>query len=250
MGKSSVKAKSPTPSTDTELAVQEALSWLRETASSGVRDGMARFGIPCGKALGVPVGTVQAFAKSLGRDAALSNALWDTDVYEARHLAIFTGDPARVTPEQMDRWCADFDNWALCDAACFHLFDRVPHAFQKVTAWAEETGEFQKRAAFALLASLALHHKKASDAEFLDGLPLIEAAADDDRNFVKKAVNWALRSIGSRNPALHAEALTVSRRLAASGIPSARWIGRDALRQLSSAATLRRIAPKNKPARE
>jgi 3-methyladenine DNA glycosylase AlkD len=132
----------------------------------------------------------------------------------------------------MDRWCRDFDNWGVVDTLCFKLFDRTPHAWTKVTQWAAKRGEFQKRAAFALLASLAGHDKSSGDAPFLDGLRLIEAAADDDRNFVKKGVNWALRRIGTRNPVLRAAAIETATRLASSPQPSARWNGKDALRDL------------------
>lgn len=233
--------KAPAVTKDVDLAVQEALAWLKESGSTKVRNGMARFGIPSDKALGVPVGPIRAFSKLLGRDHALSEALWATDVYEARLLAAFVDDPALVTPAQMDRWCADFDNWAVCDTACFHLFDKTPHAFKKAAQWSKKKGEFQKRAAFALLASVALHDKKAADAGFLEGLKLIEAAADDERNFVKKAVNWALRSIGNRNATLHAAAMEVAQRLAESELAVTRWIGKDALRGLESPATRKRI---------
>lgn len=226
---------------DVDLAAQEALAWLREAGSTKVRDGLARFGIPSDKALGVPVGPIRDFAKKLGRNHALSEALWATDVYEARLLAAFVDDPKEVTPAQMDRWCADFDNWAVCDTACFHLFDKTPHAFAKMAQWAKKKGEFQKRAAFALLASVALHDKKAPDDGFLKGLKLIEAASDDERNFVKKAVNWALRGIGGRNAALHAAAMEVARRLAASELTMTRWLGKDAMRGLRSPATRKRI---------
>lgn len=245
------KVRAARPKKDTsgelEMAVHEALAWLKDSASPVVREGMARYGIPSDKALGVAVGAIQAFAKKLGRDAALSQALWGTDVYEARHLAVFVGDPASLSSAQMDGWCRDFDNWAICDAACFQLFDRSPFAFQKVAQWAGEEGEFQKRASFALLASLALHDRKAPDSAFRETFPLLEAASGDERNFVKKAVNWALRAIGSRNPALHADSLALAAGLAVSSDPSARWIGKDALRQLQTPATFRRLSPKKKP---
>ncbi len=134
----------------------------------------------------------------------------------------------------MERWCKDFDSWAICDTACFHLFDRTPHAAAKIVAWAKRRPEFQRRAAFALLASVALHDKAAPDATLARFFPLIEAAATDDRNFVKKAVSWALRGLGRRRGgALTAPALTLARRLAAAPEPAARWIGKDALRELT-----------------
>jgi 3-methyladenine DNA glycosylase AlkD len=142
-------------------------------------------------------------------------------------------EPERVTPALMDRWCRDFDNWAICDTLCFHLFDRVPHAFAKVEEWAGWRGEFEKRAAFALLACLALHDKRAGNSAFVRCLPLIRTAAGDDRNFVKKAVSWALRAIGGRNADLNVAAAKLTRELASSPNASSRWIGKDALRALT-----------------
>ena len=212
--------------------VQAALASLKQMSTQRDRENLARFGITATKAYGVSMANVQALAKRLGRSHGLADALWKTGWYEARLLTAFVDDPARVTSAQMDRWCRDFDNWGICDTICFHLFDRTPHAYRKVAAWKDKRGEFQKRAAFALLASLAGHDKTSGDAPFLDGLRLIEEAADDDRNFVKKGVNWALRRIGTRNPALRAAAIATATRLASSPQPSARWNGKDALREL------------------
>jgi 3-methyladenine DNA glycosylase AlkD len=144
----------------------------------------------------------------------------------------------------MDRWCRDFDNWAICDTTCFHLFDRTPHAWRKVEQWARRRDEFVRRAAFALLASLALHDKRAADEPFVRCLPLIERAAGDERNFVRKGVSWALRSIGRRNLGLNTAAVALALRLSASGEPAARWVGKDALRDLTRNATKRRVAAK------
>jgi 3-methyladenine DNA glycosylase AlkD len=204
---------------------------------------MARFAIPSHKAYGVSMTTMRPLIKRLGKNHELAAALWEADRHETRILAALVDDPALVTPTQMNRWCRDFDSWAVCDAVCFHLFDRTPHAFRKVDQWAARRDEFVKRAAFALLASLALHDKKASDDEFLR-LPLIEQAASDGRNFVKKAVNWALRQIGKRNLALNAAAVVVAQRLATSAGPTVRWVGKDALRELTSAAVAGRFARK------
>jgi 3-methyladenine DNA glycosylase AlkD len=141
----------------------------------------------------------------------------------------------------MERWCCDFDNWAVCDTLCFHLFDRTPHAFEKAAAWAERREEFVKRAAFALLASLALHDKASEDAPFSACLPLVEQGAKDARNFVKKGVSWALRAIGGRSVALHASSLALARRLAASTEPAARWVGKDAQKELEKAGVRERV---------
>jgi 3-methyladenine DNA glycosylase AlkD len=213
--------------------VRTALVWLERRGSRKNRDGMARYGIVAPKVFGVSVGTLRQCARTLGRDHALAQALWRTGWYEARMLATFVDEPARVTPAQMDRWCRGFDNWAICDTTCFHLFDKTPHAYGKVAAWASRPEEFVKRAAFALLASLALHDRRAPDRVFLDYLPVIERAAADERNFVKKGVSWALRGIGARGPALRSAAVELARRLAASDDSAARWIGRDAIRDLS-----------------
>lgn len=222
---------------DIKQAVQEVLQWLQDHSSTKVREGMARYAIPSDNALGVSVGEMRKYAKALGQDQALSLALWKLDVYEAKMMAIFLGEPKLVTARQMDDWCADFDSWAICDTACFHLFDQSPLAFKKIHQWTSRKGEFQKRAAFALLASVST----GTDEDFIRCLPLIEQAADDERNFVKKAVNWALRSIGNQNPGLHGEAVALASRLAESSVASARWIGKDALHQLASAATQKRV---------
>jgi len=230
-------------------AVAEALAWIERKGSAKVREGMARYAIPSDKAVGIPVGVLRQHAKRLGPDHDLAAALWKTGVYEARMLASFVDDPAAVTPEQMDRWCDDFDNWAICDTACFALFDRTPHAWSKVEKWAKSRDEFVKRAAFALLASLTVHDKHAGDAPFAKGLALVERAATDERNFVKKAVNWALRSIGKRSTALNAAAVGVAKRLAASESAAARWVGKDALRELASPAVQKRLASRGSRAR-
>jgi 3-methyladenine DNA glycosylase AlkD len=209
------------------------LAALKKAANTKTREGMARYGIPNDNALGVSVAALQKMRKPLGRDHALALALWDSGIYEARLLAAFVDEPALVTPAQMDRWCRDFDNWAVCDTACFHLFDRTQHAFAKIERWAAKKPEFEKRAAFALLASIAGHDKEAADAPFLRCFPLIELGAKDPRNFVKKAVSWALRRIGTRNDKLKNAALALAHKLAASEDVAARWVGKDALRDLS-----------------
>jgi 3-methyladenine DNA glycosylase AlkD len=224
--------------------VRAVVAHLRGLSSKATLDGMARYAIPATNALGIPVGKLRAYAKQLGRDHALALALWKTEIYEARMLATFVDDPALVTGAQMESWCRDFDSWAICDTACFALFDRTPHAWSKVTVWAPRRDEFVRRAAFALLASLAVHDKEAEDASFVAGLRLVEGAAADERNFVMKGVNWALRTVGKRNAALHAAAVETARRLAASDDAAPRWIGKDALRDLASPASARRLARK------
>jgi 3-methyladenine DNA glycosylase AlkD len=231
-----------------EDEVQSALTWLKGHSSKSTRDGMARYGIPSDNAFGVTMANMKVLAKRLGRNHELAGALWDTGWYEARMLTSFVDEPARVTPGQMDRWCRDFDNWGICDTVCFHLFDRTPHAWQKVAQWCGRREEFVKRAAFALLWGLTVHDKHADDAPFIRGLIFIEHAAIDERHFVKKSVNMALRAIGKRNPALNAAAVAVARRLADSPQAAARWVGKDALRELTSPAVIRRLAARRRTA--
>src|SRR5262249_53849374 len=188
------------------------------------------------KAFGVSMANIQVLAKETGRSHELAAALWATEWHEARMLTAFVDQPERVTSAQMDRWCRDFDNWAICDTLCFKLFDQTPHAWAKVPKWAGRSEEFVRRAGFALLASLALHDKRGPDDPFRGGLRWIEDAADDDRNFVKKGVSWALRSIGRRSQPLHAESMALTRRLAESKDGASRWIGKDALRDLGKPA--------------
>ena len=198
-------ASSATPSIAAEVAT--ALAWLERRGTRKNRDSLARYGITAPKAFGVSMTTMQALAKRLGRNHALAHALWDTGWYEARTLVAFVADPAQTTPAEMDAWCRDFDNWAICDSLCFYLFDRTPHAWAMVGRWARRRPEFEKRAGFALLAALALHDKAAPESRFRTSFALIERAATDERNFVKKGVSWALRAIGHRNLALHAAAV-------------------------------------------
>ena len=233
----------------TEAEAKAALAWLKRHATKHTLNGMARYGLPSDHALGVSIADVKALGTRLGHNHELAAALWETGVYEARLVTSFVDDPGRVTSAQMDRWCRDFDNWGICDTVCFQLFDRTPHAWSKVVKWSGRREEFVKRAAFALLASLALHDKQAGDQPFLDSLPLIERAASDDRNFVKKGVSWALRAVGRRNPALNAAALEVATRLAASTDAAPRWIGKDAVRELTSAAVKRQLAAVARPPR-
>jgi len=231
-----------------EAEVARTLAWLKRRGTKANREGMARYAIRSEKMFGVSVGTLRQLGKRLGRNHELAAALWDTGWYEARMLASFVDEPAHVTPAQMDRWCKDFDNWAICDTVCFHLFDRTPHAWVKVQKWSRGRAEFVKRAAFALLASLALHDKNAADQRFIRCLPLIEREATDGRNFVKKSLSWALRTIGGRRTTLNARATAVARRLAGSPDKTARWVGRDVLRQLASPAVARRLASRTRRA--
>jgi len=233
------KRKAASPSSDDR--VHEALAWLERRGTKKNRDGMARYGIVAPKVYGVSVSMIQQLGKRLGKDHELAGQLWETGWYEARMLAAFVDEPERVTAAQMDRWARDFDNWAVCDHLCFHLFDRTPHAWGRIEAWSSRHEEFVKRAAFALLASVALHDKRAPDAPFMRSLHLIEAAATDERNFVKKGVSWGLRSVGRRNQALNEAAVDLARRLAESTEAAPRWVGKDTLRDITRPMVQRRL---------
>jgi 3-methyladenine DNA glycosylase AlkD len=216
------------------LELTALMAWLERSGTARNREAMARYGIASGNPFGVSIAALRARAKQIGRDAALADALWRTGRHEARLLAVLISDPMTITPARMNHWTRDFDNWAICDTTCIALFVRTPHAWGRVAAWAPRKDEFVKRAAFALLAALAVHDRTSDDAPFEHGLAQIEAAAGDARNFVKKAVNWALRAIGHRNRTLHGRALAMAGTLAGADDPTARWIGKDALRELSA----------------
>lgn len=213
-----------------------ALAALRAQARPGELAGMARFGLNPTNRLGVAVPQLRRLARDLGRDHELASALWATAIPDAQILAAFIAEPVRFTAEQMDAWTRGMASWDVCDQACSNAFARRPDlAWTRVPVWAALQGdgaEFVRRAAFALLAALAVHDKGAPDERFLAALPLIEAAADDERNFVKKAVNWALRQIGKRNARLLGPTIACAERLREQPSRSARWIAADALREL------------------
>lgn len=228
----SAKPAKPRAKSSAAVDVSEVLLELERCASKQYRADMkARYGIVTQAAVyGTPVAKLRLIAKRLGRDHALAAALWRSGNHDARMLATMVDDPEAVTVAQMDRWAKDFDNWALVDTACFNLFDRTPYAFEQIDKWATARHEFIKRAAFALLASAVLHGH-GTEAEHLRALALIEPAAADPRNFVKKGVSWALRAIGGKkSPRLRAAARALAQKLAASGDATERWIGKDALR--------------------
>jgi 3-methyladenine DNA glycosylase AlkD len=220
----------------------DLIAELEAHADPGAVDSLKRYGIvTADRVLGMSVGTIRAIAKPHRKRHNLALELWETGIYEARFLAVMVDDPAQVTPAQMDHWRSAFDNWATCDTACFDLFDKTAHAFDAIDRWANLNDEFGRRASFALLASVALHAKKLPDQPFLDRLPLIEAAASDSRNFVKKGVNWALRATGRRSPGLHRASVALSERLAASKSASERWVGKDALAYLANPKLLAKL---------
>ncbi|MFO1183332.1 MAG: DNA alkylation repair protein [Bauldia sp.] len=214
---------------------------LRAAGSETDRAGQARYGIKTDRSFGVRLPVIKAIAKRVKRDRALAAELWASGFHEARMLAFLIDDPKQLTPQQMDAWAADFDSWDVCDGACSKLFVRTPYVEEKIRAFAADEREFVRRAGFALLAAYTVHGKKVDDERFLAFLPLIERYANDPRNFVKKAVNWALRQIGKHSAALHGPALAVADRLAASPDKTARWIGKDAARELRDEFQLARL---------
>lgn len=226
--------------------LSDTLAALRSQARPAELAAMARFGLVGAGRLGVSMPVIRRMAKQLGRDHDLALALWESGIPDARILAALVADPLSLTSRQMDTWAADFAAWDVCDQVCLGAFVASPHAWRKVETWSRRKSEFVRRSAFSLLAMLAVHDTSAPDASFVASLALIEAAADDDRNFVKKAVNWALRGIGKRNLALNRAALATARRLAKSESRSARWIASDALRELGSDAVQERLRRKCK----
>lgn len=215
----------------TTWTTQRIVAELKRLGNKKDALGMQRFGIR-GELLGVSIYKLRPLAKQIGTNHQLALDLWKTGVHEARLLAVFLDDSEKVTEKQMDDWAKDFDSWDVCDQATTSLFDLTPLAYKKVSEWSGREEEFVKRAAFAMIAGLAVHDKKASDEKFIALLPIIEREAWDDRNFVKKAVNWALRNIGKRNATLNKAAIASAKRIQAQGTRSARWIASDALREL------------------
>lgn len=217
------------------------LARLRPMANPRNVQGMARFGINTSNTLGISLWDLRKVAKSLGTDHELATQLWNSGVHEARMLAAFVDDPRRVTVGQMDSWVLDFNSWDVCDTATTDLFHRTPFAHAKAIEWSRAPEEFVKRAGFAMMAGIAWHDKAAKDADFLPFLDAIERDASDDRNFVRKAVNWALRNIGKRNLSLNRKAIATARRIQKIDSRAARWISLDALRELTGAAVQRRL---------
>jgi 3-methyladenine DNA glycosylase AlkD len=214
---------------------------LRRLANPANVSGMARFGINPARTLGISIPVLRRIAGEIGRDHHLAQALWASGVHEARILAGFIDDPARVTRAQMNRWAADFDSWDVCDQVCSSLFDRTPFAFQKAIEWTKRREEFVRRAGFVLMAALAVHDRQTPDGPFERFLRIIARGSADERNFVKKAVNWALRQIGKRNRRLNRRAIAQARLIQRMPSRGARWVAADALRELTGEAVRRKL---------
>jgi len=225
--------------------VADILEELSRTGDAARLEGMARYGINTSRAFGNSMPAIRSLAKTIGKDHTLALALWRTEIHDARLLCAFVDDASAVRPDQMDTWAGDFNSWDLTDQVCNNLFSRTPYAAEKIMAWSAREEEFVRRAAFALIASLAVHSRTLGDEQFVGWMSLITAAADDERNFVKKAVNWALRQIGKRSLALRESALTAAEELTQRESTSARWIGRDALRELHRPDIIERLQKKS-----
>ncbi len=230
--------------TDSRRSCARALNELRALGGQRNIDGMARLGIRARIVYGVAKPKMDALARRIGKDHQLALTLWRTGVHDARILAGMIDLPARVSAAQMETWVGDFDNWDVCDGTCCHLFVFAAPAWKKALEWSQREEEFIKRAGFALMAYLAYRDKRATDAQFQRLLPMMEREAFDERNFVKKAVNWALRNIGKRNLRLNRAAIRTAERIRRQGSRSARWIAADALRELKSAAVQARLRRK------
>jgi 3-methyladenine DNA glycosylase AlkD len=221
------------------------LKKLKLLADPKALAGMSRFGIRTHNALGISVPVLRRLAREIGRDHGLAQQLWNSGIHDARHLAALIDEPGKVTERQMERWVKDFDSWDVVDGCCSYLFDKTPYAYQKAVEWSRRGEEYVKRAAFSLMAVLAVHDKQAADARFVKFLPVIKREARDERNFVKKAVNWALRQIGKRNLKLNRAAIRAAREIRRIDSRSARWIAADALRELTGPAVQNRLRGKS-----
>jgi 3-methyladenine DNA glycosylase AlkD len=225
----------------------KVIAELRQKANPENVAGMARYGIKSETALGISLPALQKVARHLGKNHALALELWDSCIHEARILAGLIADPALLSETEMEHWVSDFDSWDVCDQVCSTLFDASPLAVQKAFEWSEREEEFVRRAGFVLMAALSVHNKRMSDRDFEAFFPRIIEQSDDERNFVKKAVNWALRQIGKRDLRLNQAAIETARRIAERNSRAARWIAADALRELTSEKVQQRISKKEHP---
>jgi 3-methyladenine DNA glycosylase AlkD len=224
------------------MEVEEVIRELRAQADPASLKGMARYGIATGRALGLSMPTLRKMARKTGRDHGLASDLWKSGIHEARVLAAMVDAPSKVTERQMERWVTEFDSWDVCDGCCGSLFNKTPFAHAKALEWSRRKEEFVKRAGYVLMAELAVHDKESPDGAFLKFFDAIEKGSTDGRNFVKKAVNWALRQIGKRNRKLNAEALKFAARISKLESGSARWVASDAARELRSEAVQKRLS--------
>jgi 3-methyladenine DNA glycosylase AlkD len=230
----------------TSRGYEETIIKLREMKDSKNVAGMARYGISTEGTLGVPMPALRSMAKQLGKNHKLALELWGSGLHEGRILAALVAEPLETDREMMESWVHQFDSWDVCDQVCANLFSRAKVAYEVIPGWTVSEEQFVRRAGFVMMAALAVHDKKASDAVFVGFFPLIEKGACDGRNYVKKAINWAIRQMGKRNLDLREECVALSERLKAQGTPSARWIAADALRELNSPKVRARLEGKHK----
>jgi 3-methyladenine DNA glycosylase AlkD len=223
------------------MEVEQVVSRLKSLGDPKAVEGMARFGIQSSNSFGVSVPAIRTLAKEIGHDHLLALKLWKTGLHDSRLLAGMVDDPRQVTIGQMDSWIRDFDSWDVVDGCCGNLFDKTPYAVEKAKEWCKREKEYEKRAGFVLMAELAVHDKAAKDKVFLDFLPLLVEGSSDERNFVKKAVNWALRQIGKRNIRLNKAAVSTAVRIEGQGSGPAKWIASDAVRELKSPEVMKRL---------
>jgi len=222
-------------------SIEDVLNKLKAKARPDQLEGMARFGMTIEKRWGVSVAEIRKIAKELDKNHNLAIELWRTGIAEAKILASMIGEPEKMTEKQMEKWVKDFDSWDVCDQVCMNLFDKTPFVWEKVLDWSKRDEEFVKRTAFALIASLACHDKEAEDEKFIELFPVIRNGAIDQRNFVKKAVSWALRNIGKRNPNLNKKALIAAKDIRLIDTKPARWIASDVIRELESEGVQKRL---------
>ena len=222
-------------------SVKDVLDKLQSRAKPDQLEGMAKYGMAVERRLGVSVPDMRKLAKEVGKDHKLALELWKTGVAEARIVAALVGDPDKLTEEQMEDWVKGINSWDVCDQVCMNLFEKSQLAWKKIVDWSEREEEFVKRTAFSLIACLAWHDKKASDEKFIELLPIIARGATDERNFVKKAVNWALRNMGKRNLNLNEAAVSTAKEIQRLDSKAARWVASDAIRELESEAVQIRL---------
>lgn len=216
------------------MTYTEVIKQLKSKANAKNLAGMARFGISTKNTLGISVVYLRKLAKQIGRDHGIALQLWQSGIHEAKILASMVDEPSKLTVKQMDAWLKDFDSWDVCDMVCLNLFDKHTEAYKKAAAWTSRTKEYERRAGFALMAVLAVHHKTTPDKIFINYFPLIKKYSTDERNYVRKAVNWALRQIGKRNENCRRQAIELAEDIKLIDSKSARWIAADALRELKA----------------
>jgi 3-methyladenine DNA glycosylase AlkD len=225
-------------------SVEKIIEMLKTKAKPDQLDGMARFGIVTEQRLGLSVPEMRKIAKEIGKDHQVALGLWETGILEARIVAGMIAEPDQLTEEQMEAWVVGINSWDVCDQVCMNLFEKSAFAQKKIFEWSQRPEEFVKRAAFALIACLAWHDKEASDEAFIQFLPLIQREATDDRNFVKKAVNWSLRNIGKRNLNLNKAAIAAAKEIQKIDDKTARWIASNAIKELESEKIQERLHKK------